>query len=94
MILHPEVAKKAQAEIDTVVGRERLPSFADRERLPYVNALVQETLRWKPIAPLGVPRAAVQDDVYGGYFIPAGSIVISNLWYVCYLFLFGIRLIF
>lgn len=53
MVLHPEVMHKAQAEIDSVIGRERLPGFADKERLPYVSAIVKEILRWRPVAPLG-----------------------------------------
>lgn len=40
MTLHPEIQKKAQAEIDMVVGSDRLPEFTDREQLPYVNAVV------------------------------------------------------
>ena len=51
MILNPDVAKKAQAEIDAVVGQDRLPSFADRERLPYINALVLEVIRWHSVTP-------------------------------------------
>ena len=51
MILHPEVAKKAQAEVDAVVGLDRLPSFADREKLPYINALVLEVMRWHSVVP-------------------------------------------
>lgn len=50
MTLFPNVQKKAQAEIDAVIGHERLPTHADRERLPYVNALVTEVLRWNPVA--------------------------------------------
>lgn len=84
MVLYPDVLKKAQAEIDFVVGRDRLPTFADRDQLPYIRALVKEVLRWKPITPLGLARRAVEDDVYQGYFIPAGSIVMTNVWYVWY----------
>lgn len=51
MILNPDVAQKAQAEIDAVVGQDRLPSFADRERLPYINALVLEVMRWHSVTP-------------------------------------------
>ncbi|KAK7683860.1 hypothetical protein QCA50_013238 [Cerrena zonata] len=80
MILYPDVLKKAQAEVDSVVGRDRLPTFADRDQLPYIRALVKEVLRWKPITPLGLARRAVEDDVYQGYFIPAGSIVMTNVW--------------
>lgn len=53
MTLFPEVQKKAQAEIDAVVGNDRLPSFSDRSQLPYVEALVKEVLRWNVVAPLG-----------------------------------------
>ena len=53
MVLHPEVQVKAQAEIDNVIGRDRLPTFEDRPNLPYVDALVKEVLRWGPVAPMG-----------------------------------------
>lgn len=53
MMCFPEAQKKAQEEIDRVIGSDRLPSVADRERLPYVRALCWEVLRWRPIAPLG-----------------------------------------
>ena len=53
MATHPDVQCKAQAEIDAVVGQDRLPDFSDRAKLPYVNAIVKETLRWHSISPLG-----------------------------------------
>ena len=53
MALYPEVQKKAQAEIDSVVGPNRLPDFYDRPSLPYVNAVVKELTRWNLVAPLG-----------------------------------------
>ena len=53
MILFPDVARRAQAEIDAVVGQDRLPSFSDRERLPYINALVLEVMRWHSVGPTG-----------------------------------------
>lgn len=53
MVLYPEVQRKAQEEIDDVVGSDRLPTFADRESLPYINALCAEILRWIPVGPLG-----------------------------------------
>lgn len=53
MMRHPDVQKKAQAEIDSVVGPDRLPGEADRERLPYLRAVLWEVLRWQPIGPLG-----------------------------------------
>lgn len=78
MVLHPSIQKKAQAEIDRVVGQERLPTFEDRKNLPYLNFVLQETLRWGPVSPLGVPHRSLKDDVYNGMFIPKGSFVIAN----------------
>ena len=53
MVLHPHVWKRAQAEIDLVIGTNRLPEFSDKPVLPYVEAVIRETLRWHPVAPLG-----------------------------------------
>jgi cytochrome P450 len=53
MILFPEVQEKAQADIDAVVGKDRLPTFGDRDDLPYVEAIICETMRWHPPVPLG-----------------------------------------
>ncbi|KAJ8689905.1 hypothetical protein PTI98_012762 [Pleurotus ostreatus] len=80
MVLYPEVQSKAQAELDRVVGDKRLPVFSDRDSLPYIDALVKEVLRWNPVAPLGLPHMATNDDEYNGYFIPAGTTVIGNTW--------------
>jgi cytochrome P450 len=80
MLLFPEAQQKAQEELDRVVGLDRLPEYEDRENLPYINALCKEVLRWHPAIPLGIPHCVTQDDVYGNYFIPAGSIVIGNTW--------------
>jgi cytochrome P450 len=72
MATHPLAQKKAQNELDTVIGTHRLPEFQDRPSLPYVEALYREVMRWKPVLPLGVAHAASEDDVYEGYFIPKG----------------------
>jgi cytochrome P450 len=53
MAMYPEVQRKAQAEIDAVVGPHRLPGYNDRDSLPYVNAMMKELLRWHPVGPLG-----------------------------------------
>ena len=53
MALYPEVQKKAQAEIDSVVGQNRLPDFHDRPSLPYINAVVKESTRWNVVLPFG-----------------------------------------
>lgn len=88
MTLYPEVQRKAQFELDTVIGLDRLPTHADRERLAYVNALVLEVLRWHPVVPLGVPHRLLQDDVYEGHRLPRGTIVIANIWCVMLIRLF------
>ncbi|KLO17676.1 cytochrome P450 [Schizopora paradoxa] len=80
MINYPEVQEKAQAEIDKVIGRQRLPTFSDRESLPYIYAIYKEVLRWHTVVPQGVPRVLREDDTYGGYLLPAGCSVISNTW--------------
>ena len=82
MTLYPEAQKKAQQEIDSVVGTGRLPEFTDRPSLPYVNALIKELLRWNPPLPMGIPHGVVADDEYDGYLIPAGAAVFVNLWFV------------
>ncbi|KAG1832830.1 cytochrome P450 [Suillus variegatus] len=72
MVLYPEAQAKAHAEIDRVVGKDRLPGFDDRPALPYVEAILRETLRWHPVFPLGAPSATTTSDIYKGYFIPKG----------------------
>ncbi|KAI0772313.1 cytochrome P450 [Trametes elegans] len=80
MLMYPEIQRKAQAEVDKVIGRDRLPDFDDEASLPYVSAMVKEVLRWRPITPLAVPHRLTTDDVYNGYHLPAGSIVVGNSW--------------
>ncbi|KAF8703005.1 hypothetical protein AX14_014287 [Amanita brunnescens Koide BX004] len=78
--LHPEAQKRAQEEIDRVVGTDRLPTFEDRASLPYVEAVWRETLRWRPALPAGNAHASIADDEYNGYFIPKGTVVVPNIW--------------
>ncbi|KAF7378396.1 Cytochrome p450 [Mycena sanguinolenta] len=72
--------KKGQAAVDAAVGTHRLPDFGDN--IPYVDAIVREVLRWRPVLPLGGPHALTQDDKYKGYHIPAGAVVLGNSWAV------------
>ncbi|GAB1201496.1 hypothetical protein APSETT445_000070 [Aspergillus pseudonomiae] len=80
MVLNPDVQKRAQEEIDRVVGTSRLPDMSDREGLPYIDAVVKEVLRWHPVTPLGVSHASSEDDTYKGYLIPKGAILVPNIW--------------
>lgn len=70
MSLYPDVQKRAQEEIDRVVGTSRLPTFADRENLPYVEAMLTEALRWHQVTPLALPHKTEEDDIYQGYWFP------------------------
>ncbi|KAF4448226.1 O-methylsterigmatocystin oxidoreductase [Fusarium austroafricanum] len=81
MTVHPEVLKKAQAEIDNVIGADRLPQFEDRQNLPYINGLVKESLRWMPVAPMGIAHVADDDINYGNLCIPKGSYILPNVWW-------------
>ena len=54
MVLNPDVQSRAQAEVDSVVGKDRLPEFDDLPSLPYVEAIIMELLRWHPVVPFGV----------------------------------------
>ncbi|KAG1815024.1 cytochrome P450 [Suillus subaureus] len=73
--------KKAQAEIDAVAGPDRLPSFADRPSLPYIEALAQEVLRWNVAIP-SIDHCITEDDIHDGYYIPKGSLIIPNMWFM------------
>ncbi|CAE6435711.1 unnamed protein product [Rhizoctonia solani] len=80
MVLHPETQARAQEEIDQAIPRGRLPVMEDRGRLPYTNCLIKEVLRWRPVVPTAIPHACFQNDVYKGYGIPKGAMVIGNIW--------------
>jgi cytochrome P450 len=82
MLAYPETQARAHAELDAVVGRARPPTFADFPHLPYIRAMVKEALRWRPVAPLGVPHRSIEDDWYEGMFIPKGTVCITNLWHM------------
>ncbi|KAB5580237.1 cytochrome P450 [Coniochaeta sp. 2T2.1] len=74
---------KAQNLLDEVVGRDRLPTFEDRPRLAYIDAIATEVLRWRPVVVGGVPHFTKTQDSYAGYHIPANSIVIPNAFAIC-----------
>lgn len=122
MVLHPEVYRKVQAEMDRVVGPERLPDFEDREHLPYLECVLKEVFRYLSSLLLvsgtrsshsslwqvecsrpsrlvrgaqrrqtpvinsltscgsGVPHSASSPDIYRGFDVPEGSMIIPNIW--------------
>ncbi len=79
-VLHQDKAKILQQEIDNVVGRNRIPTFEDIEKMPYLLAYVKEVHRWRPVLPGGVPHAVTADDEYMGYHIPKGAAVVGGHW--------------
>ncbi|KAJ3874144.1 cytochrome P450, partial [Lentinula edodes] len=74
------VQKKAQEELDRVVGRDRLPNLSDRPNLPYIEAILKEVLHWHLVTPCGVPHTSSEDDEYEGMFIPKGTSIILDQW--------------
>ena len=93
MVLYPDAQARAQSELDSVLGKGVLPSFnnMNEEDLPFLMAVVKESLRWNPVIPIGVPHQLIKDDVYKGYTLPKGTIVIPNTWYVDVLLQLNLR---
>ncbi|CAD6253756.1 unnamed protein product [Miscanthus lutarioriparius] len=80
LIRHPDVLKKAQQELDAVVGRDRLVSETDLPRLTYLTAVIKETFRLHPSTPLSLPRVAAEECEVDGFRIPAGTTLLVNVW--------------
>ncbi|PQE07819.1 O-methylsterigmatocystin oxidoreductase protein [Rutstroemia sp. NJR-2017a WRK4] len=78
--LFSDVQKKAQEELDRVIGN-RLPVSADRQNLPYIEAVISETHRWHPVVPMALPHSSTKEDVINGYRIPKGSLLLPNNWW-------------
>lgn len=79
MCHYPDWQAKLQQQIDSVCGG-RCPQWEDREKLPLLRAVVKEVIRWRPPVPTGIPHATEKDDVYNGYFIPAGATIHALEW--------------
>ncbi|GKD64517.1 cytochrome P450 93A3-like protein [Tanacetum coccineum] len=79
LINHPNIMKKATEEIDQVVGKNRSLQESDTQNLPYLQAIVKETLRLHPSVPL-IPRQSTKDCIMGGYHIPAKTNIFVNAW--------------
>ena len=77
MSLYPEVQRKAQAELDRVIGTDRLPDFSDYADLVYIQATILETMRWIPVTPIIFPHRVTVDDHYRGFHIPKGTMVLA-----------------
>ncbi|KAF5695161.1 cytochrome family subfamily A (steroid 17alpha-monooxygenase) [Fusarium denticulatum] len=75
-----EFMKRAHAVLDAAVGRDRLPCFSDRSSLCYIDAIISELMRWRPISPGGVPRRADKQDDFEGTSIVKNAMVLTNAW--------------
>ncbi|KAH9300133.1 hypothetical protein KI387_011716, partial [Taxus chinensis] len=80
LLQHPHILNKAQQELDTHIGRERVMEEADVRELKYLQAIVKETLRLYPAAPLLLPHEAIEDCSVGGYHVSAGTRLLVNAW--------------
>lgn len=75
----PQCVQKAQQELDTHVGRERLVNESDVKNLVYLQAIIKETFRMYPALPLALPHETMEDSTVSGYNIPAGTRLLMNL---------------
>jgi len=82
MARNTHVVKKAQGQLDEVLGEGRLPEHSDIDKLPYITAIIKETFRWSPPVPMGITHRLMKDDVYKGMFIPAGVTLLEGIWSV------------
>ncbi|KAJ2928448.1 hypothetical protein H1R20_g8646, partial [Candolleomyces eurysporus] len=80
LLEHPEILKKAQAQIDSIVKPGNLPEFEHESSLPYITAITYESLRWRDVTPIAVPHLLSTEDEYEGYRFPAGAVIIPNAW--------------
>lgn len=80
IVRHPRVQEKIQEELDRVIGRDRIMLETDFPKLPYLQAVVKESLRLHPPTPLMLPHKASVDVKIGGYDVPKGSNIIVNVW--------------
>ncbi|CAI0464935.1 unnamed protein product [Linum tenue] len=80
LLNHPNILTKARAELDDVVGNNRLVEESDYAKLPYLQNIINETLRLYPAAPLLVPHYSSEDCTIGGYHIPKGTMLMANAW--------------
>ncbi|KAL2895048.1 Cytochrome P450 81E8 [Bienertia sinuspersici] len=80
LLNHPEALKKAQQEVDEVVGHDRIMNEEDVSKLPYLHNIVNETLRMYPPTPVLLPHEASEDTTVCGYHVPQGTMLMVSLW--------------
>lgn len=77
---NPGFLTRVHEVLDAVVGRDRLPQFADRGELVYIDAVIHELFRWRPISPGSIPRRADKNDEYNGVRISKNAVIMGNAW--------------
>ncbi|KAM9400029.1 cytochrome P450 2U1 isoform 1-T1 [Salvelinus alpinus] len=82
MVVYPDIQERVQAEIDAVVGPDRVPSLTDKGSLPFTEATIMEVQRMTVVVPLAIPHMASETTEFRGYTIPKGTVIIPNLWSV------------
>ncbi|KAM4881130.1 cytochrome P450 2D17-like [Thomomys bottae] len=79
MILHPDIQRRVQGEINEVIGQGRRPEMEDQARMPFTNAVIHEVQRFAGIVPVGVPHMTTRDIEVRGFLIPKGTTLLTNL---------------
>ncbi|KAH7102101.1 cytochrome P450 [Auriculariales sp. MPI-PUGE-AT-0066] len=80
--LHPQIQDRAREEISSILGEDAVPTVADKEKLPYITAVVKEVFRWYPAVPVPMPKLSREDDEYKGFVIKKGTLVTPNVWHI------------
>uniref|UniRef100_A0A672F3W0 Steroid 21-hydroxylase n=1 Tax=Salarias fasciatus TaxID=181472 RepID=A0A672F3W0_SALFA len=80
LLHHPEVQERVQMELDEQVGTERAVGVSDRGRLPYLDSVINEGMRIRPVSPVLIPHTALTDSSIGGHAIRRGTRVLVNMW--------------
>ncbi|KAL2775509.1 cytochrome P450 2D6 isoform 1, partial [Daubentonia madagascariensis] len=79
MILHPDVQRRVQQELDQVIGQVRRPEMGDQAHMPFTTAVIHEVQRFADIVPLGLPHMTSRDIEVQGFLIPKGTMLLLNL---------------
>ncbi|CZR64460.1 uncharacterized protein PAC_14358 [Phialocephala subalpina] len=83
--LNPRVQERARQEIDACCGADRSPTWSDFAAIPYINCIIKEGMRWRPVAVTSLPHRARADDKYEGMFIPKDTTVFIATWAIHHL---------
>ncbi|XP_056588368.1 steroid 17-alpha-hydroxylase/17,20 lyase isoform X1 [Triplophysa dalaica] len=80
LLHYPQVQERVQAELDEVLGRDRPPALSDRSSMPFLESVICEVMRIRPVSPILIPHVAMQDTSLGGHSVPKGTRVLVNMW--------------